>query len=97
MQKSIDPLGRDIKIFEIVLQKNKITHTLFELLWSFKVHIKYYARRQSYFTRQADIPNYWFLTSMVIHQSKAINLNLMKSQFAYSAFHFDIFYIATVL
>lgn len=38
-----------------------------------------------------------FLTSIVIHQSKAIILQLMKFQFAFSAFHIDIFHIATVL
>lgn len=37
------------------------------------------------------------LTSIVIHQSKAIILLLMKFQFAFSAFHVDIFHIATVL
>lgn len=37
------------------------------------------------------------LTSIVIHQSKAIILLLMKFQFAFSAFHIDIFHIATEL
>lgn len=37
------------------------------------------------------------ITSIVIHQSKAIILPLMKFQFAFSAFHVDIFHIATVL
>lgn len=37
------------------------------------------------------------LTSIVIHQSKAIILLLMKFQFAFSAFHIDIFHIATAL
>ena len=37
------------------------------------------------------------LTSIVIHQSKAIISLLMKFQFAFSAFHVDIFHIATVL
>lgn len=37
------------------------------------------------------------ITSIVIHQSKAIILLLMKFQFAFSAFHVDIFHIATVL
>lgn len=37
------------------------------------------------------------ITSIVIHQSKAIISLLMKFQFAFSAFHVDIFHIATVL
>lgn len=37
------------------------------------------------------------LTSIVIHQSKAIILQLMKFQFAFRAFRVDIFHIATAL
>lgn len=83
-----------VECLKLFLLKNKIGP---HFLWITVVFQSVMQGRQSYFTKQADILNYWFLTSMVIHQSKAINLNLMKSQFAYSAFHFDIFYIATVL
>jgi hypothetical protein len=37
------------------------------------------------------------LTSIIIHQSKAIILQLMKFQFAFSAFYVDIFHMETVL